>query len=64
MAKRKQVETPTLNRLMAEGTVRVDEKTGTFVGTAADGVEVCLGDTRNPEGAERYLSANPRPDQW
>ncbi len=60
MAAKKALPTPTLDRLMAAGAVRKDGSS--YVGTAADGVEVQFG--AEPSQVERYLTANPTPDKW
>lgn len=61
----KQSKTPTLDRLMAEGIVKLDS-TGTYVGTASDGtvVQFGVGGGKFTIAIESYLTANPSPEQW
>jgi hypothetical protein len=53
---------PHLTALLHDGVVRVDKEE--FVGRAADGTDVSVGTTYDPDGAERYLAARPEPKDW
>jgi len=56
--------TPTLDRLIEEGLVWIEGND--YVGKAADGETVSFGlaDDRNKKNVERYLKANPKPEDW
>lgn len=66
----KEIKTPTLDRLLAEGALWIDGPD--YVGIAADGIEIAVG-TVGPGGkkheafegrTEAYLVDHPTPDTW
>jgi hypothetical protein len=63
MKKQRRVETPILDKLIADKVVFAVEN-GEYIGQALDGVFVQLGYTHDKTRVEKYLMANPTPDKW
>lgn len=53
---------PRLQALLDAGTIKLDGHE--YVGTAADGVEVSIGEADETRRIESYLAENPTPDKW
>jgi hypothetical protein len=53
---------PTLSALLTSGDLWID--VDTYVGKAADGVEVTVGTVYNRAGVEAYLVEYPTPETW
>lgn len=53
---------PVLTKLISEKLVWLDGNE--YVGQASDGAEISLGNQGSEEGIERYLKANPSPEDW
>jgi hypothetical protein len=61
--KRRRTATLLMER-MREGLIKLDPKTGEYVGIASDGTEVIMGRAGEEEQLERYLRSNPHPSTW
>lgn len=53
---------PTLSALLTSGAIWID--VDTYLGRAADGVEVALGTVYTRSAVETYLADHPTPDTW
>ena len=57
-----QPPTPTLNYLIVAGLVKWDKEEHQYMAHASDGRWVMVG--HDPPSAEKYLSAQPKPEDW